>query len=178
MAVTGHVIMKLGFTQYLLIELKSSESQFIHWFRNKVDPPGFSGYIFDSTNKHLYGELKDKTFWIEKKNKLFYKSGFKPPLLDFSLISGNYDLDNNVLKIDLWVSLKSQIKNLMLIGIPVWVAIAIYVYIRYGDSSIFILPMLSGMFLLYFTWRVRQDAKVFSNYLKEEIEETACNTVQ
>ncbi len=162
--------MNLSFTKYLLIELKSNESQFIHWFRNKVDSPNSSGNIFDSTDKHLYGELKNKTFWIEKKNKLFYKSEFKPSLLDFSLISGDYELENNLLKINLWVSLKSQIKNLMLIGIPIWMVIAIYVYIKYDDSSTLIFPIGFVMFLLYFIWQIRQDAEFFGRYLKEEIE--------
>lgn len=170
--------MKLSFTNYLPVYLKSDESEFIHWFREKVDSSDLSEDVIGATDKHLYGELINKTFWIKKKNKLFYKSEFKPPLLDFSLISGRYELKNNSLAIDLWVSLKSQIRNQLFVGIPIWTGIAVYVYIKYGDSSTAILPIGFGIFLLYLIWRVRQDAKFFSNYLKEEVEEVVCNIRQ
>lgn len=162
--------MRLNFIRNIDLKLNTNESDFIHWFRNSVDQPNLLGHAFDKTDKHLFGQLKENEFWMEKKNKFFFKSQFSPLQLDLSSISGTYVIENNSVQLHLWIMLKPQIRNILLPGILIWTLIGFLQYFKYENTWAIQFAGIFWLIIAFILWRVNEDSKLIGRYFKEQFE--------
>ncbi|GAA5023866.1 hypothetical protein GCM10011506_07010 [Marivirga lumbricoides] len=152
------------------LKLDIHESDFIHWFQESIDRPGFLENAIDKSDKNLFGQLNEKEFWIEKKNKFFFKGRFSPFGLDLSSISGIYEIGDNSIQLYLRIMLKPQIRNIVLPGVLIWTLVGFYQYFAFKNTWTIQLAGMLWLGIAFIIWRINADAKLIRKYIKEQFE--------
>ncbi len=149
------------FKHDIQFSVKTSESQFIHWFKDNVRPDIFSF----KDNRPFIGELNENGFWLQPKTRFFHNSpqsdwGFK----ELNFAYGTYELNEDRLTFNLTVELERKHRTFFLFGIPIGTVLHFYL----DFAPILILGCL-GIFG-FLLWRVKQDTYFYLELLKNELE--------
>ncbi len=149
------------FSKEINFTLSVSEPEFINWFNVNIDRPG----LHDFTTKHsneLYGEMKNQSFWIKKKNSTLYKGSIPLFNLVFSDITGILEPNEEGVLVYIRTSLNGLMKTLLITGILLTTVFFFYQIINNSSGIVFYLISVWTV-LIVLIWRTKQDAK----YLKK-----------
>lgn len=149
------------FSEEIQFTLPVSKYTFTNWFNEKIDRSRLHDFNTKYSNE-LYGEMKNQSFWIKRKNSILYKGSIPLFNLVFSDITGVLEPNEEGILVNIRTSLNGLLKRLLIIGVLLNTVYFFHQILNNSSGTVFYL-ISAWSVLIVLIWRTKQDAKYLKN---------------